>query len=143
MNYLCDAEDCTWFRLETLAEAALESRAMGHAVERYFRDAHEQATASYVPPPGAPISEQNIGLKGHIQRAMPMFLTLRDREGKALVTAMLPPLGKDEKSFRPIIVGPGNADPYPEHSVAISLLADAFGFELNPDRCFPYRRAAG
>lgn len=140
MQYVCDAEDLTWFRLETLGEAALESRAMSHAVERYFREAHEAAAASYKPPEAVPVSEQNIGLKAHIQRAMPMFLTLRDREGAALVTAMLPPAGKSERSFRPIVVGPSNADPYPEHSVAIALLADHFGFELDPDRCFPYRR---
>lgn len=140
MQYVCDAEDLTWFRFETLAEATLESRAMKHAVERFFRDAHDGAAASYVPPRGVPISEQNIGLKDHIRRSMPMFLTLRNREGTPLVTAMLPPVGKDEKSFRPIVVGPANTDPYREHSVAISLLADHFGFELNPDRCFPYRR---
>src|SRR5450631_2900921 len=140
MHYVCDAEDLSWCRFVTLAEAAVEGQAMNHAVERYFRDAHDQAVASYRPPAGAPLSEQNIGLKGHIEREMPMFLTLRDREGKSRVTAMLPPTGKDEKSFRPIVVGPSNSDPYPEHSVAIALLADHFGFELNPDRCFPYKR---
>ena len=140
MQYICDAGDLTWFRFETLGEAGLESRAMSHAVERYFRDAYDQAAASYRPPVGAPVSEQNIGLKAYVQRVMPLFLTLRDGEGKSHVTAMLPPIGKDEKSFRPIVVGPGNADPYPEHSVAIALLADHFGFELNPSRCFPYKR---
>jgi len=140
MRYVCDAGDFTWFRIENEAEAVRESRAMNHAVERYFRDMYEQAEASYRPPAGAPVSEQNIGLKGHIQRAMPIFLTLRDREGNSLVTAMLPPDGKDEKSFRPIVVGPSNKDPYPDHSVAIALLADHFGFELNPDRCYPYKR---
>ena len=140
MQYVCDAGEFTWFRLETEAEAVLESRAMNHAVERYFRDMRDQAVASYRPPVGAPVSEQNIGLKGHIRDAMPVFLTLRDREGASLVTAMLPPAGKDEKSFRPIVVGPANRDPYPEHSLAIALLADHFGYELNPDRCYPYKR---
>ena len=46
---------------------------------------------------------------------MPIFLTLRDGEGTALVTAMLPPAGKDERAFRPIIVGASNSDPYPQH----------------------------
>ena len=140
MQYICDAGDLTWFRLENLAEAASESRDMAHAVERYFRDAHEKATHSYAPPKGVPISEQNIGLKEHIQHEMPLFLTLRDRDGKGLVTAMLPPVGKNEKSFRPIVVGPANADPYPRHHAAIEALGDHFGFELDPDRCFPYRR---
>lgn len=140
MQYICDAGDLTWFRLETTGEAAIESHDMGHAVERYYRDAHQKATLSYAPPKGAPVSEQNIGLKAHIQRAMPLFLTLRDREGKALVTAMLPPAGKDETAFRPIVVGPANADPYPKHGEAIEALGAHYGFELDPARCFPYRR---
>lgn len=140
MQFICDAGDLTWFRLETPGEAGAESRDMGHAVERYFRDAHEKAVASYAPPKGAPISEQNIGLKDHIKQTMPMFLTLRDREGKAQVTAMLPPAGKDERAFRPIVVGPANADPYPKHRHAIEALAAQFSFELDPERCFPYRR---
>lgn len=140
MQFILDAGDMTWFRLETLAEAAAESRDMNHAVERYFRDAHEKAVQSYAPPKGAPISEQNIGLKDHIKRMMPMFLTLRDRDGKAHVTAMLPPAGKDERAFRPIVVGAANADPYPRHDAAIETLAEHYGFELDPDRCFPYRR---
>ena len=95
MQYVCDAGAATWFRMETLAEAVQESQLMSHAVERYFRDAEEKAAKSYQPPPGARLSEQNIGLKGHIKRSMPLFLTLRDREGTALVTAMLPPAGAD------------------------------------------------
>ena len=109
MQYVCDAGAMTWFRLETAAEAALESRAMNHAVEKYYLDMQEKATATYEPPKGVPVAEQNIGLKGHVQRAMPLFLTLRNSEGTALVTAMLPPAGQGERSFRPIIVGPGNA----------------------------------
>ena len=91
----------TWFRFETEAEAALESRAMNHAVERYFKQARDEAASTYVPPKSAHYIEQNIGLKAHIQKAMPRFLTLRDGEGNALVTAMLPPEGEDEHSFRP------------------------------------------
>jgi hypothetical protein len=139
MQFVCDAVTGTWFRFETEGEACLESRAMGHAVERYFRQAHEQAAKSYVPPPGRGF-EQKIGLKAHIQRAMPLFLTLRDKEGKALVTAMLPPGGKDDKAFRPIIVGRENTDPYPEYGEAIRKLGDHFGLSLERDRCFPYRR---
>ena len=112
---------------------------MDHAVERYFKQAHEQAAKAYVPKTGVYI-EQNIGLKSHIQRVMPRFLTLRDGEGNALVTAMLPPAGQDEKSFRPIIVGPGNADPYPEHGEAIRALGEHVGLTLDPVRCYPYRR---
>ena len=140
MQFVCDADAATWFRIETLAEAALESRAMNHAVERYFRDAQDKAAKSFVPPPGARISEQNIGLKAHIERAMPLFLTLRDREGNGLVTAMLPPKGVEQDGFRPIVVGPGNADPYKEHMAAIATLARHFDLTLDPGRCYPYRR---
>ena len=71
---------------------------------------------------------------------MPLFLTLRDAEGKGLATAMLPPDGKDERSFKPIIVGPANADPYVQHGEAIAKLGRHYGLTLDPARCFPYRR---
>lgn len=140
MQYICEAPPKTWFRIETEGEAYLESQAMDHAVEKYFRHAQEEATQSYAPPPTGHVIEQNIGLKAHIQRVMPMFLTLRDGEGTALVTAMLPPEGQDESTFRPIIVGPGNSDPYPAHGDAIRALAEHFGFTLDRARCFPYHR---
>jgi hypothetical protein len=140
MQYVCDAPPKTWFRIETEGEAALESRAMDHAVEKYFRQAYEHAAASYVPPKSGRYIEQNIGLKAHVQRVMPIFLTLRDNEGKGLATAMLPPAGQDERSFRPIIVGAGNSDPYPEHGAAIAKLAQHYGLTLDPARCYPYRR---
>ena len=141
MQYVCDAGAVTWFRIETLGEAVLESRDMNHAVERYFRDAHEQATRSHQPSPSLLTVEQNIGLKAHIQRTMPIFLTLRDKDGGALVTAMLPPAGQTERAFRPVIVGPGNADPYAKHADAIKALASHFGMTLDPARCYPYRRS--
>jgi hypothetical protein len=71
---------------------------------------------------------------------MPLFLTLRDGEGNALVTAMLPPVGQDERALRPIIVGAGNDDPYREHGEAIRVLAKHYGLTLDPGRCYPYRR---
>src|ERR671917_2709204 len=81
MRYVCDAPGGkTWFQIETEAEAAQESDLMSHTVAKYFRQAHERATASYAPRPG-PYIEQDIGLKAHIQRVMPVFLTLRDAEG--------------------------------------------------------------
>ena len=140
MQFVCEAPPKTWFRIETEGEAALESRAMDHAVEKYFKHAYEQAAKTYVPPKNGSYIEQNIGLKPHIQRVMPRFLTLRDGEGAALVTAMLPPEGQDERAFRPIIVGPGNADPYSEHGDAIDILAQHVGLTLDPGRCYPYRR---
>ena len=91
MRYVCDAPNGeTWFQIETEAEAALETVLMGHAVEKHFWQAREHAIATYVPPSGSYI-EQDIGLKAHIQRVIPVFLTLRDEEGNGLATAMLPP----------------------------------------------------
>ncbi len=140
MRYVCDAPDSkTWFRIETEAEAAAESEMMHHAVEKYFRKEREKAAASF-----QPISkvffEQEIGLKAHVQREMPLFLTLRADDGTPLATAMLPPGGKDDRSFRPIIVGPGNADPYPEQGDAIRVLAEHYAMTLDRARCYPYRR---
>jgi hypothetical protein len=140
MRYVCDAPgDKTWFRIETEAEAAAESDIMRHAVEKFFRKEHEKAAQSY-----QPISkvyfEQEIGLKAHIQREMPLFLTLRDDEGNALATAMLPPGGRDDRSFRSIIVGLSNSDPYVEHGDGIRALGQHFGIALERSRCYPYRR---
>src|SRR5438046_1883118 len=62
MQFVCEAPPKTWFRIETEGEAALESRAMEHAVEKYFKQAYEQAARTYVPPKARPYIEQNIGL---------------------------------------------------------------------------------
>lgn len=140
MKYICDAGSDTWFRLETEAEATLESQVMEHAVEKYFRQARDLALRSYQPPKELSVIEQNIGLKDHVQRAMPLFLTLRDREGVPHVTAMLPPKGKDDRTFKPIVVGRANGDPYPTHGPAIRKLGEHFGMTLDAARCYPYRR---
>jgi hypothetical protein len=139
MKFVCDAPDGkAWFRIESEAEAVRESETMQHAVERYFREEWQKAAESYRPPPGA-LFEQEIGLKAHIQRTMPRFLTLRDSEGNGLATAMLPP--EDcTGDFRIIIVGPSNADPYATESEAIRALGEHFGLTLDRARCYPYRR---
>src|SRR5207244_5234920 len=47
MQYVCDASATkTWFRIETDAEDALESRALNHAVESYFRQAQARAAGN-------------------------------------------------------------------------------------------------
>jgi len=140
MQYFCDAGELTWFRLETAGEAALESQQMDHAVEKYFKQAYDDAVLTYQPPSGVPAMEQNIGLKEHVERVMPRFLTLRNNEGTALVTAMLPRTGHDEDDMRPIIVGKTNGDPYLDYEVAIDALGRHVDMDLNPQLCFPYRR---
>lgn len=138
MRFVVDAPNGkTWFRLETEAEAVQESQMMRHAVEKYFRLEREKAAQSYQPA-SKTFFEQEIGLKAHIQREMPLFVTLRDEDGKAHVTAMLPPGGKE--GGRVIVVGPANADPYPAEAEAIKTLGDHFGLTLERDRCYPYQR---
>jgi len=139
MQFVCDAPGRkTWFRIETEAEADAEALAMRHAVDKYFARTLEAATATYRAPPSGAIGERNIGLKDHVARAMPIFLTLRADDGEALVTAMLPPGGRDDAKFRIIVVGPDNSDPYTAHSDAIRALGDKFGLALKRERCFPY-----
>ena len=141
MNFVCDAPGGkTWFRIETEAEALAESRLMDHAVEKHFRQFREAAEASYAPPASLPYIERDIGLKHHIRRAMPVFLTLRDASGAGLATAMLPPEGSKARGFRCVIVGPSNADPFPAHAEAIEALAAHFKIALDSARCYPYRR---
>ncbi len=140
MRYVCDAPGGrTWFRIESEGEAVAESDVMRHAVEKYFRKEQDKAAQSFRPVSNV-FFEQEIGLKAHVQREMPLFLTLRDGDGNPLATAMLPPNGRDDRSFRPIIVGPGNADPYPEQADAIRALGQHYGMTLERARCYPYRR---
>ncbi len=142
MRFVCDAAGRkTWFQIETEAEAVRESELMRHAVEKHFRRAHEQASQSYRPAPG-PFVEQDIGRAAHIRRTMPVFLTLRDGEGNALATAMLPPqaAGRDSPACSPMVVGAGNGDPYPEQGDAIRALGRHFGLALDRGRCYPYGR---
>ncbi|RVU15295.1 hypothetical protein [Methylobacterium oryzihabitans] len=137
MEYVCDAPDgTTWFRIETEAEAMRESALMGHAVEKHYRQAQERAAASYVPPAGGPWIEQEIGKKAHLRRTMPVFFTLRGPDGTGLATAMLP--GGDGGTLCPVIVGPGNRDPYADHAEAIAALGRHVGLRLDRGRCYPY-----
>lgn len=140
MQFVCDAPNGkAWFRIETEGEALQESQLMGHAVEKYFRRERERIVQSWraARPDGL---ERDIGLEAHVQREMPLFLTLRDGEGNALTTAMLPPGGMDHGGFRIIVVGAANADPYPQHGAAIAALGAHFGLTLDRARCFPYGR---
>jgi hypothetical protein len=140
MQYVCDAPNRkTWFRIESEAEALQESTLMRHAVEKFFRREREKAVLSYKPVSVSYI-ERDIGLNAHLTREMPLFLTLRDAEGEALATAMLPTGGKADPKFATIIVGPENRDPYPDHEEAIKALGTHFGLSLPRERCFPYRR---
>jgi len=139
MRYVCEAPaGATWFRLETEAEAEAEAALMRHAVDKYFRRHEGAARESYRAPPNVALFEQAIGLKDHIARAMPLFLTLRADDGEGLATAMLPPEGRNQAGFRIVIVGPENGDPYAAHASAIAALGRHYGLELKREDCFPY-----
>jgi hypothetical protein len=139
MRYVTDAPGGrTWFRLETEAEAEAEAALMRHAVDKYFRRFEGAARESYRAPPSAASFEKDIGLRDHIARAMPLFLTLRADDGEGLATAMLPPEGRNQANFRIVIVGPENADPYPAYGEAIAKLAKHFNIELPRESCYPY-----
>ncbi len=139
MRYVCDAPGgATWFRIETEAEADAEAALMRHAVNTYFRNYEEAARESYRAPPGMASFEQEIGLKDHIARVMPIFLTLRADDGTGLATAMVPPGGRRTSRLKPLIVGQRNSDPYQRHAAAIAVLAAHFKLELEREICFPY-----
>jgi hypothetical protein len=141
MKYVCDAPGRKiWFLIESEAEAEQESMLMDHAVAKYFRREREDAIRSYSPPSTIYAFEQNIGLQAHIQREMPLFLTLRNFEGGALATAMLPPKSRNRSNPKIIIVGKGNSDPYPAHEAAIQALGAYLGLTLDRARCYPYGR---
>ena len=136
MQYVCEStKGRTWFRIETDAEAEAETALMRHAVEKHFRREQARARKSYVPGQGL---ERDIQLKAHIARTTPLFLTLRADDGTGLATAMLPPGGKEVAEFPIIIVGPENADPYPDHGDAIEALARHYKLPLPRTRCYPY-----
>lgn len=139
MRYICDAPGGeSWFRLETEIEAEEESELMGHAVAKHFLRDRKAAAESFTP--ASSISfEGNIGLEPHIQKLMPLYLTLRDKDGAGLVTAKLPPEEAAEPTaFKSMVVGPKNGDPYADHSDAIKALGDHFGVSLTKEECFPY-----
>jgi hypothetical protein len=139
MRYVCGAPGGrTWFRLETEAEAEAEAALMRHAVDKHFRRHNAAARESYRAPQGGPSFEQSIGLKDHIARAMPLFLTLRADDGEGLATAMLPPEGRNQVNFKIVIVGPDNSDPFATEAEAIAALEAHFGLELKREECFPY-----
>ena len=136
MKYVCDApKGRTWFRIETDAESEQETALMRHAVEKHFRREQARARKSYVPGQGL---ERDIGLKAHIAKTSPLFLTLRASDGEGLATAMLPPAGKHTADFPIIVVGPENGDPYPNHGDAIEALARHYKLPLPRARCYPY-----
>jgi hypothetical protein len=127
MQYVCDAPGRkTWFRIESEDEAALESDVMRNMVEAQYRNERQVAAEAYKPAPRLRYIERDIALKAHLQRTMPIFLTLRDSEGTPLANAVLPPSGREQEQ-QSTVTGPGNADPFPAQGDAIRALEKHFG----------------
>lgn len=140
MQFVCDASPkLTWFRLDTGAEAARESADMDHAVEKHWRQSRDAAERAWRPPAFSRYIEQDIGKADFIRRVMPLFMTLRDDDGQAYATAMLPPLGCADALFRAVVVGRANADPWPAYADAINALAAHYHLTLDHANCYPYR----
>jgi hypothetical protein len=138
MRYICDAPSgTTWFGIEDETEADRESALMQHSMAKRFRAEMDKAQESFRPPSNV-FFEQEIGLKAHLQREMPRFLTLRDEDGAPLVTAMLPASGQDAGPIKPVVLGRGNTDPYVRHASAILALARHLRLTLERARCYPY-----
>lgn len=137
MKYVCDAPHArTWFRIETEEEACQESALMQHSMAKRFRLEMDRARQNFRPS-STVFVEAEIGLKAHLLREMPMFLTLRDGDGAPLATAMLPQ-APCQSSVRPIILGKGNIDPYMRHADAIAALGKHLGRTLDRARCYPF-----
>jgi hypothetical protein len=138
MKYICDAPGGrTWFRIEAEEEARQESALMQHSLQRHFLAERDKARQSFRPQSNVSF-EQEIGLKAHLQREMPLFLTLRDEDGTPLVTAMLPPAGQQPRPGKPVILGRGNTDPYIRYASSILALARHLRMTLDRARCYPY-----
>ena len=119
MKYICDAPDGkTWFRLETEIDAEQESSLMDHCVVERFRRERARAIQNCRRQSTMSVG-QDVGLERQVRVKMPIFLTLRDRAGAALVTAVLAHGTYEEPGAAFLIVGKGNSDPYPDHSAAI------------------------
>ena len=138
MKYVCDAPGGSiWLRIESEEEAAAESAQMQHSMERHFRAEMDRARQSFRPPSSV-FFEQEIGLKGHLQKEMALFLSLRDDSGTPRVTAMVPQTRDPQRQLRPIILGHANTDPYVKHADAIHALAKHLQLTLDRARCYPY-----
>jgi hypothetical protein len=132
MEFVCDAPGGkTWFRIETEGEAAIETTDTNNPVETYFCDERKAAAKAYRPSPRLSFIERDIGLNAHLSRTMPLFLTLRDRAGAPLATAVLPPGGRDDARFLATIVAPDSGDPFPSQGAAIAALEKHFGLALH------------
>ena len=143
MQYVCDAPGRkTWFRIETEGEAMQESEAMRHSLDYCFRHEREAAVKCYAPSRNLNYIERNIGLGAHVQRTMPIFLTLRDSEGTPLATAVLPQ-ADDCEGREPRIVGPEYSDAFEAQRSAIAVLERHMRRTLRPESYKPLELSMG
>ena len=127
------------FGLETEGEATRESENMCHAVERYYRREREKAAQTFRPRSDGLLRAGDWSQGPHPARnaAIP-DVARRERRGSRHRHAA--PRGREDRSFRTIIVGRDNGDPYLQYGDAIRALGRHFGTSLERARCYPYRR---
>jgi hypothetical protein len=134
MQYVCDAPGRkTWFRIETDGEALLEAELMRNAIEVQYENARLAAVQTYQPSQRLQSFERNIGLKAHLERSMPIFLTLRDSEGTPLANAMLPPGGRENGLHTTRVVGPNGADAMRFEPEAVKALEKHYNIAIEAD----------
>ena len=130
MQYVCDAPGRrAWFRIETEGEASLEAQDMGHSLDYFFRHERDTATRAYAPLRTLSFIERDIGLSAHLTRTMPIFLTLRESDGTAVASALLPQ-DPDQLSIAARVIGPGDNDAFREQREALQALEKHLGKKL-------------
>lgn len=135
MQFICDAPgQKSWFRIETENEAIFEAEAMKVSIDAPFRIERDAAVQSYRPQARLRAIERDIGLGAHVLRTMPIYLTLRDREGTALANAVLPAKDDLQEDHHAVVIGPGHADPFASQAEAIHALELHYGVSLQTKR---------
>jgi len=130
MQYVCDAPGRrAWFRIETEGEATLEAQEMRHSLDYFFRHEHAAARRSYAPCDRLSFIERDIGLSAHLKRTMPIFLTLRERDGTPVASAILPQ-DPDSETVAARVIGAGDCDAFRAEREALIALEAHLGKKL-------------
>jgi len=130
MQYVCDAPGRkAWFRIETEGEAARESEEMRHSLDYFFRHERDAARKRYSPAGNVSFIERDIGLSSHLKRTMPIFLTLRESDGTAVASAILPQ-DPESESIAARVIGPGDCDAFRAQREALVALEQHLGKPL-------------
>lgn len=123
----------TWHLLETQQECDQEGVVMHHHISMAFRMESLKVRAEYresiIPEFQTQDAEERYEF-----RHRSLFFSLRNAEGKSLVSGMLP---RGTAVGDPVFVAYSNYDPYVEHEVAIVELGKLYGFDLSCGQAYP------